>query len=404
MLSTSPGTWLRLFGTLLALGIAGGESSRARGAEPPSLLFAPVEHHVHSSSIVELPGGGFLVAWYEGSGERRANDVTVRGLRLDPHGALTSSPFLLADTPDLPDCNPVLWVDGRGRLWLFWAVVVGNRWENSLLKFRRSDDPSGEGAPTWTWQDVIVLKPGETFVKTLERDLPRLGLDESMWAEYARPYTRSLREAALDPVKRQQGWMPRTHPIELRDGTYCLPLYSDGFNVSLVARSEDGGQTWKAGAPLVSAGGIQPSLVETDPGVVHAYLRDAGPRPKRAIEAVSRDGGRTWSIGRDTALPDPGSSLEVIALRDGRWLLVHNDLEQGRHRLRVQLSEDRGRTWQLGPVLAASDEHRDRFSYPSVIQSRASDVWITFSHDTSAGESIALRRLSLRNLQKTPGD
>jgi predicted neuraminidase len=39
------------------------------------LLFPPEKWHNHSSSIVELPNGDLLVAWYHGSGEGQADDV-----------------------------------------------------------------------------------------------------------------------------------------------------------------------------------------------------------------------------------------------------------------------------------------------------------------------------------------
>ncbi|MBI3472137.1 MAG: neuraminidase (sialidase)-like protein, partial [Candidatus Solibacter usitatus] len=72
-------------------------------AEQPFLkseLIFPLETwHNHASSIVELPGGGLLVCWYHGSGERTADDVIVEGARL-PKGKSAWSPrFLLADTP-----------------------------------------------------------------------------------------------------------------------------------------------------------------------------------------------------------------------------------------------------------------------------------------------------------------
>ena len=49
--------------------------------EPRSELIFPLQgKHVHSSSIVELPNGDFLTCWFQGSGERRANDVDGIGL------------------------------------------------------------------------------------------------------------------------------------------------------------------------------------------------------------------------------------------------------------------------------------------------------------------------------------
>src|SRR5437879_1335842 len=72
-------------------------------------MIFPLEHwHNHSSSIVELPTGDLLVCWFHGSGERQADDVLIRAARFNKAKAAWSEPFILADTPQFPDTNPVL--------------------------------------------------------------------------------------------------------------------------------------------------------------------------------------------------------------------------------------------------------------------------------------------------------
>ena len=71
-------------------------------------IFPFQEQHVHSSSIVELPNGDILACWFQGSGERTANDVLINGSRLKKGETKWSEPFLMADTPGQPDCNPLL--------------------------------------------------------------------------------------------------------------------------------------------------------------------------------------------------------------------------------------------------------------------------------------------------------
>jgi hypothetical protein len=45
-------------------------------------LIFPAEHwHNHASCIVECPNGDLLACWYNGSGERNADDVKVEGAR-----------------------------------------------------------------------------------------------------------------------------------------------------------------------------------------------------------------------------------------------------------------------------------------------------------------------------------
>lgn len=197
-------------------------------------IFPPQEKHVHSSSMVQCPNGDLMVAWFHGSGERTANDVVIQGARKKKGADTWSAPFLMADTPDLPDCNPVLFIDAKERLWLFWIPVVANGWQHGLLKYRRADDYHGEGAPAWSWQDVIILDPGEAFPEALKTGFEKLEAEEGCWAEYALPYEEYLAEAAGDKVKRTKGWMTRNHPTVLPDGRILLPLYSDGFNLSLI--------------------------------------------------------------------------------------------------------------------------------------------------------------------------
>ena len=77
------------------------------------LIFPLDRLHNHSSSIVELPGGELMVCWYRGSGERTADDVQIMAARRAAGQSRWSEPFVLADTPGFPDCNPVLFVDSR---------------------------------------------------------------------------------------------------------------------------------------------------------------------------------------------------------------------------------------------------------------------------------------------------
>ncbi len=361
------------------------------GAEPvfrTENIFPLVDKHCHGSSIVECPNGDLLACWYHGSGERSADDVLVQGARLKKGVREWSAVFVMADTPGFPDCNPVLYIDRQERLWLFWIPVLARRWECCMLKYRRAEEYQGDGAPKWSWQDVITLKPGDVFARTLEEKFDQLHFGDGMWGEYAPPYRRMLIEAACDPYKRQTGWMTRIHPLALPSGRILLPLYSDGFNVSMVAISDDIGDTWRASRPIVGLGPIQPTLVRKADGTLVAYMRDSGDVPNRVLVSTSKDDGESWSAALDSDIPNPGSSLEVVALEDGRWLMVHNDTEQGRHRLAASLSDDEGATWQWKRRIEPSDKEGKTFAYPSVIQARDGLIHMTYSFTTAAGNSI----------------
>jgi predicted neuraminidase len=114
-----------------------------------------------------------------------------------------------------------------------------------------------------------------------------------------------------------------------------MPLYSDGYNVSLVAISDDNGDSWRPSLPIVGRGNIQPALLQKRDGTIVAYMRDNGDAPQRIVFSSSTDQGETWSVSQKTDIPNPGSSVDAIVLHDGHWLMVYNDLESGRHRLSV---------------------------------------------------------------------
>ena len=343
-------------------------------------VFPYQNKHVHASSIVETVSGDLLVCWFHGSGERTADDVEIQGSRLKKGLNSWEPVFLMADTPGFPDCNPVLYIDNKNRLWLFWVVVQAHRWEQSILKYRISENYGSGGAPLWKWQDIINLKPGEAFAAAVKTGFDQ-NATEAVWAEYAPTYADLIIDAATDPAKRQIGWMTRIHPFVLASGRILLPLYSDGFCLGLVAISDDQGQTWRASLPMVGPGLNQPSIIQKKDGTLLAYMRDEGPSPGRVLLSTSTDNGESWSYAQKTDLPNPSASLEVIRLNDGRWVMVYNDKDsgEGRYSLAAALSDDEGQSWKWKRHVAYDAGKTMSFSYPSVIQTRDGLIHVTYS-------------------------
>ncbi len=343
-------------------------------------LIFPLEHwHNHASSIVELPNGDLLACWYQGSGERTADDVRILASWRRHGSARWEAPFTLADTPSFPDCNPALFVDSRERLWLLWPVILANEWHTALMKYRIADEYSGRGAPRWQWSDNLLFIPRNFAAKVREVVEPEW---KAAPAGRMADYLKTILDRAADKYFSRLGWMTRAHPLELPSGRILVPLYSDGYNFSIVAFTDDGGLTWSSSEPLVSHGGVQPALVRRSDGTLVAYMRDNGLPPKRVLVSTSRDDGVTWSPVTDTDIPNPGSALEVIRLRDGLWAMVYNDTERGRHSLVVALSDDEGRTWKWRRHLERDTREKGAgsFHYPSIIQTRDGLLHVTYSY------------------------
>jgi len=390
-------------------------------------IFPFQQQHCHGSTIVELPNKDLLVAWFQGSGERTADDVAIKGARYNHNTGEWSEPFVMADVPDFPDINPVLFVDNQSRLWLFWYTVMAYQWSSSLLKYRVSDNyMQKDGAPVWNWQDVIPMKPdggmakegiakNDSFVTTLNRKFDDyynyLNSTGQIKDEGGKVITKEKWEKAkvffLDiakgknlvsdgkeinekgekvntqlgyPLMRRIGWQTRNKPLQIGN-RLILPLYSDGLNLSIMAITEDRGVHWKFSEPILGGGAIQPTLALNKDGSITILMRDNGPPPKRLMKSISKDGGYTWSSVEDTDIPNPGTAADVVVLASGNRALVHNDIEDGRHRLSVWLSTDEGKTWPFRKILVNGQPGSAvRGHYPAIIQGKDGQIHVSYTN------------------------
>jgi predicted neuraminidase len=369
---------------LSAIALAAAQSGSEFSAE---LIFPLHDQHNHAPGIVECPNGDLLVSWYRGSGERSADDVAVYGARRGLKDAEWSQPFLMADTPGFPDCNTCMMIDRHGRLRLFWPIILANTWESCLTKCRTSSDYAGPDAPTWDHERLILLKPDDfsddanaRLDELVERYKPLLLLSKDLQEELAEG-----RKKLDDKLYQRLGWQPRCKPTVLPSGRILLPLYTDTFSISIMAVSDDDGETWYASKPLLGFGAIQPAVLRRDSGELVAYMRDNGPE-QRVKMASSKDDGLTWGPVTSSELPNPGSGLDAVRLANGHWLLVYNDTTDGRNRLAVSISDDEGQSWQWTRHL--ENEPQGSFHYPTVIQARDQVIHVVYSYYVEGGESM----------------
>jgi predicted neuraminidase len=361
--------------------------SQVQGAPEHSaeLIFPLHPQHNHAPGIVECPNGDLLVSWYRGSGERTADDVAVYGARKKQGDPAWSDPFLMADTPGFPDCNTCMMIDRQNQLWLFWPIILAGTWESCLTNFRTSRDFSGNGSPTWEHSGLVLLKPDD-FSSEAEVQLDALMEKyKALLNDDAREEIASGRKKLSDKLFQRLGWQPRCKPTVLPSGRILLPLYTDTFSISIMAVSDDDGQSWYASKPLLGFGAIQPAVLRRDSGELVAYMRENGVE-QRIRTASSMDDGLTWSAVGTADLPNPGSGLDGVRLASGHWLLVYNDTVNGRNRLAVSISEDEGKTWKWTRHL---ENHPDgAYHYPAVIQGRDGTIHAVYSYFVEGGKSM----------------
>jgi predicted neuraminidase len=364
----------------LAAALAALSLSPCAAAEPlfrSEEIFAPESKHNHSSCVVELDNGDLLAVWYRGSGERQADDVQILGAWLPKGASQWSAPFLAADTPGYPDCNPAVFAAPDRTIWLFWPTILDHHWESALLKFARArDDGRHSGPLKWEKEGVIHLTP-TGFEKAMEQAIASVGLPGS---PRIKAYLAKQAERSKDLLYQRLGWMPRVHVVVLPSGRWILPLYSDTFDGSIMAISDDQGASWKTSGAMLGFGNIQPALVRKNDGTLVAYMRENGVKGKVRVSS-SKDEGMTWGPVTESELPNPGSSVDAIRLANGHWAILYNDTTRGRHSLALSISDDEGTTWKWTRHVEKVEPGKGSSHYPSLIQAKDGTLHATYTHN-----------------------
>ncbi len=286
----------------------------------------------HAPSIVELPDGELFAVWY-GATPWSPHSV-IRGARRPAGSDKWTKPSIIQYSPILSNKNPVLYLNKDKKLLLFW--VEEKRW----LKW-----------PV----DMLWMKVSEDFGRT--------------WGPARKVGT---------PL----GFLSRNHPITLRDGQVLLPIYSDWNTSSAAVISKDGGLTWGAPKYMLFLFGTQPTVVQRADLSLFALTRSGMP-PRLSWQAISRDMARSWNEHKLSDIKNPGSSLEMIKLRNGHVVLVFNNSKKDRSDLSLALSYDDGRTW---PHIREIEYKSDRVNaYPSLMQDNRGLIHVVYSYDGRKG-------------------
>ncbi len=349
-------------------------------------VFPLHDQHNHAPGIVEYPGGDLLVSWYRGSGERSADDVAVFGSRLTVATQNWSDPFLMADRPGFPDCNTCMMIGSDRRLWLFWPTILANSWESCITNFRVSSDYETSLIPNWSSEGLVLIKPDDFHdqaISVLNTTLAALPKD--LLSPKLKQELEDARSKLGNKLYQRLGWQPRCKPTILPSGRILLPLYSDTFSISIMAISDDNGQTWRASKPLIGFGNIQPTVLRKDNGTLVAYMRENGMIDRIRV-SESTDDGETWGEVGACSLPNPGAGIDGVRLKNGHWLMVYNDSTKGRNSLAVSISDNEGDSWKWTRHL--EKQPSGSFHYPAVIQGADDRIHVVCSYFVEGGKTM----------------
>lgn len=306
----------------------------------------PTGRYKHPAAITELANGDLYIAWYGGDGEYKPG-TAVYGTRLARGAKKWSPPAVLATDPFYSVGNPVIWQAPDGLVWLWYVIRPGDTWSTSRIAVKVSKD----GARTWSDNSVVTF---------------------------------------------EEGTMVRGKPIVLSNGDYLLPVWKETGNdtevvgadtASFFLRYNPKSKKWtESGRFGARQGSLQPAVAELDPQHLIAFTRRGGGYGKQTsgfiVRSESNDGGKTWSSGVDSEMPNPNAAVDLVKLASGNLLLVYNDSPHDRTPLTVALSKDGGKTW---PVRKNIAEGPHDYAYPFAIQGRDGKIHIVF---TSEGRTV----------------
>lgn len=309
------------------------EIYRAFGQEHPG-------PYKHPAAITQLASGDLYIAYYGGANEYD-DGTAVYGSRQKAGEDTWSPPVVIADTPFQGDGNPVVWQAPDGLVWLFYVNRIGETWCSSRIKAKISKD----GAETWS--DSVTLSY-------------------------------------------EEGTMVRGQPIVLNNGDYLLPVYhetgedremSAADTCSYFLRHDPKTRTWTESGRIISpTGNLQAQVVQLTDDHLFCFMRRGGDFEPTTegwmIRSDSHDGGRTWSPGVNTEIPNCNSAVDLIKLASGSLMLVYNDNMNDRTPLTVAVSKDGGGTWPHKRNIAGGD---NTFAYPYFIQAKDGKIHLVYT-------------------------
>lgn len=330
----------------------------------------------HASTIIELPNGDLVTAFFGGTKEK--NPDCVIWVCRKPKGAKEwSKPVIAADGVfDLND--PTIKIAGLSGITaettLATAGPVGPNFKGDINNARRKA----------CWNPVLFQIPGEKELILYFKIGSNVG-DWTGWLTRSQDGGKTwsqrepLPEGFLGPIKNKPEYI---------NGRIIAPSSREGSGGwrPVIELSDDNGKTWHTKGDLPSDSAyltadksklqrifaIQPSILRLADGRLQILCRT---RNAHLATSWSSDNGETWSNVELSTLPNNNSGTDAVTLADGRHVLIYNDFQtidgtpKGvRTPLCIAVSDDDGLTWKN--IITLEDSPVSQYSYPSIIQGK----------------------------------
>lgn len=319
---------------------------------PPQIIMQPGPAYASNTrlfqgipSLERTPGGRLWATWYGGRGDSEDEKNYVALVTSGDDGASWSDEVLVVD-PDgdgpVRAFDPNIWIDPKGKLWLFWA---------------QAEDHNATVGGVWAITTDTPDKP------------------DAVWSA---------------PRRLTDGVM-MCKPLALEDGTWALPAstWRETDNSARMIVSTDAGETWTlrgaCNVPKEERAFDEHMFIEKQDGRLWLLART-----KYGIgESFSDDKGTTWPELKPSSIAHTSARFFIRRLASGNLLLVKHgpiDKKTGRSHLTAFLSEDDGATWPHSLLL----DEREGVSYPDGIEAPDGRIYIIYDFDRKGARQILM--------------
>jgi len=305
------------------------------------LITEPMEGmgHVGVQCMAELANGDLICVFNAGNYEN-SEEQMIYTTWFKKGAKNWTKPIPSFDKVGLKYANPTVYVDEKGKVFLFYTVIYGQAFEMGRIRICTSTD----NGKTWG-----------AFSEIPQPDMPY-----------------------------ETGTIAAIKPIRLANGEIMLPLNRESYDpdpkkgwYSLFAFSSDEGKTWTESEPIYSIpGNIQPSPQQMPDGSIVCYFRPRQ-RGHEIWKSVSSDNGRTWSPLENGGIPNPSTRSDFVFTKNGNFVIACNDSPEERSPFIVALSNDRGKTWSKKKILESGPSW---YCYASIIQTRDGKIHLAYDY------------------------
>lgn len=322
------------------------------------------------SSLEVTAGGRIFVTWYANNreipGEGKGNYVVLS--QSDDRGLSWRETHVVA--PGLNVCerafDAVIWQDPTGRVWWIWSQSYSEKL-GEIFDGRAGvwcavcDQP---GADLLQWSAPRRLGDGVMMCKPTVLSDGAWVFPVALWRLYPEKQTAAERKNA------------RSNLLISRDR---------GETFDLISGPDISHRTFDEHMLIENAADDWTLYIRTTYGIGCSR---------------TRDGGKSWSPGKDSRLGGAGSRVAIRKLKSGNLLLLNNESAHRlpgqlkacatREKMTAFLSKDHGKTWCANLRL----DERSNVSYPDIAEGNDGFIYVTYDHDRYKTGQILLARFT----------